>query len=89
MMQLAKAGAETYDTFYKQLGPKMTRALAYRVRELRSRHSYRIIAITMHMEMGGDWFPIYNQLAGMVLCRLAAEFLKQDPNLPPWEPLKQ
>ena len=78
--------SETMNAFLSGIRPRMTRARALRIREIRSHNSWRIVAGATYLEWGidADWMPQNNQLAGMALCEIAANLLGEDHTKEPW-----
>ena len=83
LMELAKQGAEKYDAWTDEFGRMMTPTRAAQVR--RWRVDWRAVAQAAY-DAGwpGDWYPSSNQIAGMALCRVAAERTSEDYMEPPW-----
>ncbi len=77
LMELARAARRTYDLFELEIRPLMTTERALRIKHLRQLLSWRALASATFDEWRDDarWSPPGNQLAGMVLTRLAAEIL--------------
>ncbi len=80
LMELARAAKQTYDLFEEEIRPLMSRERATRIKELRKLLSWRALASATFEEWRDDacWSPPSNQLAGMVLTRLAAELLGEN-----------
>jgi len=80
LMELAKMAKRTYDIFEQDIKPLMNAPRAQRIKELRKYSSWREVAATTYQEWGDDacWGPPSNQLAGMVLTKLAAQTLGEN-----------
>lgn len=61
--------------FKQMIERLMTRKRAEYVRYLRHTHSWRALAQRCHDEWGAGWDPPSSQIAGIILCEVAAELL--------------
>lgn len=88
LLAIAEAAKATYDAFNEEIAHGMTEERAKAIRLLRCEHGYtwRALAAKSSEDWGSDatWNPPSNQIAGMVLCELAASLLGEDPNSAPW-----
>jgi hypothetical protein len=88
LMALAMAAQETYRHFSEEIAPRMTDERAVEIRRLRvdEGYSWRAVAAATHEAWGSDatWTPFSNQLAGMALCKIAAERLGENAGEAPW-----
>lgn len=69
----------TWEHFDFLIRPMMTEERAKEVKELRmvKQYSWRLLANYCHMWWQGQWNPPSNQLAGMKICQIAGELLKE------------
>lgn len=89
--RLAKMARRVYDEAEVEAEQFVTPALAARIRQLRCEEGYtwRAIALDVYHELDTkgevpNWSPPSNQLAGMALCKIAADLLGEDANKDPW-----
>ena len=68
----------------------MTMERALRIKQLRSKLSWRAVATITHDEWGAEamWEPPTNQIAGMALCETAAKLLQEDYKKFPWQAMQ-
>jgi hypothetical protein len=89
LIELSQAARQTEADFYQRIKPRMTPDRAARIRAIRclENRSYRSLAGELWLEWGrdADWHPMTNQLAGVALCRAAAESLGEDFRRYPWD----
>jgi len=76
MKKLAQQARDAYGGYRREARALMTPDRAAFVRQLRVENSYtwRAVARDCRERFGGTWLPLSNQLAGMALCEVAAEF---------------
>lgn len=89
LQELAAAAAHAQRTYCLVFGMTLSDGQLAQVRELRlqRRRSWRQIAQRCHERWHlGLWDPPSNQIAGMALCQVAAEYFGEDPDGPPWKP---
>ena len=81
---LMEAAAATYTAFEQEIAGLMTPERAAQVRKWRVEDggTWRWVAGQASAAWGTDWGT--NQLAGMCLCRAAADMLGEDANEAPW-----
>ena len=83
MKTLGKSAVSGMDDLYKVLKKQMTPDTAHRIRRLRETRTWRGVARAAWPQFP-IWEPRSNQLAGMTICRAAAEALNEDPESTPW-----
>ncbi len=90
LKELAKLARERKLEFDVVACAGMSYQRALRIRELRSKLSWRGVALETYAEWGADalWEPPTNQLAGMALCEAAAHVLQEDPHKFPWQAMQ-
>lgn len=75
LMELAQMAKDTHDHFMTDIRKLITKERAEEVRILRTGgYSWRAVARECHERFNGTWSPVSNQLAGMALCEVSAEF---------------
>lgn len=88
LRELLAAVRETHDYYEKLIRPLVNADRAKRIREIRvdQKQSYRVLAGILHMEWGREacWTPVTNQIAGVVLCELAAVAMGEEESNYPW-----
>lgn len=86
LIEYSRAGQKTFREF-ENWTQKMTREQAEKVRHLRiDEHcTWRTIARTCYIWGFGQWYPPYNELMGMALCKRAAEQFLEDFMKEPWD----
>lgn len=86
MGQIAKPLRDTQDSSLKHARRWLTQEKAKVVRRIRVEQGYAWseVAETCHRLFNGDWFPVSNQLMGMALCEVAAEFFNEHYQEEPW-----
>lgn len=85
LKELGQLAKERSDGFLQHAIGIMTAQRARRVRQLRRQATWRTVADICHRTwVDADWSPPSNQLAGLAICKVAARFLGQDPNMEPW-----
>lgn len=85
---LGRQANEAYKGLQDEIAMWMTVVRARRIRDLRTKRrcSWRRVAEVVHREWGTDaaWLPPDNQIAGMVLCEVAADLMDEDGQADPW-----
>lgn len=88
LMEIARMARATHEYFLEEIRKNMTREQAEFVRKLRCEddYSWRMIAAVCFDEKWDmePWEPPSNQLAGMALCEVAAEFFGEHYREGPW-----
>lgn len=90
LFALADAAARTYDGALLCLRDVMTPTHCQEVRDLRIDSdgevygSWRYVAGECHKRWQASWEPHTNQLWGMALCQIAAEFFGENSREAPW-----
>ena len=87
LRELAGQGAETFSDFEVLARKRMSTGVAFAVRRYRCDRNYSWRALAALMAEHGfarAWRPPSNQIAGMALCKVAAEWLKEDWWAEPW-----
>lgn len=76
LQKLAEEARKVFEGFLKDARALMTPERAAFVRQLRVDNDYtwRAVARDCRERFGGTWLPLSNQLAGMALCEVAAEY---------------
>jgi len=83
LSRLANAGDRTSRWFLKHIIiGDTTSALLVRQLRVQEEYSWRAVARAVGIAFGGDWGS--NQLAGVVICKKAAELLGENFLEPPW-----
>src|SRR6185369_16036522 len=79
LKEMAKQAHETYRAFDLLIRPLMNKDRALLVKDLyqKEKYSYRALAIRCWTVWNGTWHPPSNQLAGMKICEIASEILKE------------
>lgn len=93
LMELAAMARDRKDGFDAVAKRCMTRERALRIKELRGDNSWRGVAGICFSEWTADgiiapgdhWYPPTNQLMGMSLCEIAANFLNENVDDFPWQ----
>lgn len=85
--ELAGEACETFSDLEAIVRRRMSTGVALAVRRYRCDHNYSWRALAALMAEHGfarAWRPPSNQIAGMALCNVAAEWLKEDWWADPW-----